>query len=51
MCSLIKVSEEMVEYGRMLERAGAVVEFIQTQGMDCPVMSLITRLVAGQNYN
>jgi len=44
-----QVSEEMVEYGRMLERAGAVVEFIQTQGMDCPVMSLITRLVAGEH--
>jgi len=44
-----QISSMMTEYGRMLERAGAVVQFRPAGGMDCVLKAQLIRLVAGDH--
>merc|ERR1712218_124068 len=44
-----EISATMVAYGSMLERAGAVVEWVEAGEMDCVLKSQLIRLFAGEH--
>merc|ERR1711892_65480 len=45
-----QINEMMKAYGEMLERAGAVVEWLEAGEMDCVLKSQLVRLFAGEHH-
>ena len=49
MLILCYVYQEMLEYGKILEGAGAVVEYVPTEGKDCILLSQLGRMLLFRN--